>query len=204
MEQLIPQLTGRMTEDEYLRMEEAAETKHEFWNGQIIDMAGATVDHVTVATNFIIELGNRLKGKPCKAYNSDLRVRVKESGNYCYPDVTVVCGPVEYARPDRRTTITNPQVLIEVASPSTEARDIGEKFDDYREITSLQEYFLVSQDRTRVQSFYRQSDGVWAFGPSYTGLNQVVKFRSLAVEIPMTEIYAGVELPIAKKKVVEP
>jgi len=125
---------------------------------------------------------------------------VKESGNCCYPDVTVVCGPVEYARPDRRTTIINPQVVIEVASPSTEARDIGEKFDDYRQIPSLQEYFLVSQDRLRVQGFYRQNDGVWAFGPSYTEVSQSVKFRSLAVEIPMVEIYAGVELTAAEKK----
>jgi Uma2 family endonuclease len=128
-----------MTEDEYLRMEEAAETDHEFWNGQIIDMAGAT-------------------------------------------------------------TITNPQVVIKVGSPSTEARDICEKFDDYRQIPSLQEYFRVSQDRARVQSFYRQSDGVWALGPSYTNLNQSVKFRSLGVEIPLVDIYAGVELPPTEKK----
>jgi len=189
-----------MTEDEYLRMEEAAETKHEFWNGQIIDMAGATVVHVEISTNLIRHLGNRLQGKPCKPYNSDLRVRINESGHYCYPDVTVVCGPVEYARPDRRTTIVNPQVVIEVASPSSEARDIGEKFDDYRQVPSLQEYFLVSQDRARVQSFYRQSDGVWAFGPSYTDLKQSVKFRSLGIEIPLADIYAGVELPPAEKK----
>jgi Uma2 family endonuclease len=84
-----------------------------------------------------------------------------------------------------------------VASPSSEARDIGEKFDDYRQIPSLQEYFLVSQDRARVQSFYRQTDGVWAFGPSYVAMNQAVKFRTLGCEIPLTEIYAGVEFPPA-------
>jgi Uma2 family endonuclease len=175
-------------------MEESAETKHEFCNGQIIDMAGATVDHVGVSTNFIIELGNRLKGKPCNAYGSDLRVRVNESGNYCYPDVTVICGPIEYAHPDRRTTVINPQVVIAVASPSTEARDLGEKFDDYRQIDSLKEYFLVSQDRARVQSFYRQENGVWAFGPSFTDLNQSVIFRTLGLQIPMSDIYAGVTL----------
>jgi len=178
-------------------MEEAAETRHEFWNGTIIDMAGSTTEHAAIATNLIVELGSRLKGKPCKPYGSDLRVRVDETGNYCYPDVTVICGPIEYARPDRRTVITNPQVVVEVASPSTEARDIGEKFDDYRQIPSLQEYFMVSQDRPRVQSFYRQSDGVWAFGPSYVAMNQAVKFRTLGFEIPMTEIYAGVEFPPA-------
>jgi Uma2 family endonuclease len=194
MEQLVPQLAGRITENQYLRMEEAAETKHEFWNGTIIDMAGSTTDHVSIATNLSSELSIRLKGKPCRAYNSDLRVRINESGNYCYPDVTVICGPVEYAHPDRRTTITNPQVVIEVASPSTEARDLGEKFDDYRQIDSLKEYFLVSQDRARVQSFYRQENRVWAFGPSCTDLNQAVVFRTLGAQIPMSEIYAGVRL----------
>ena len=184
-----------MTEDEYLRMEEAAETKHEFWYGQIIDMVGATTDHVRIATRLSRHIGNRLEGTPCESLSSDLRVRINESGNYCYPDVTVVCGPIKYAHPTRRTTIVNPQVIIEVASPSTAARDRGEKFDDYREIESLREYILVSQDQLRVQTFYRQSDGVWAFGPSYSDLNQAVKFRSLGIEIPLKEIYAGIQLP---------
>ena len=200
MEQLIPQCAGRMTEDEYLRFEEEAETKHEFWNGTIIDMAGAAFDHVVISTNLTTELSVRLKGRPCRPFNSDLRVRVKESGNYCYPDVTVVCGQVEFAHPDRRTTIVNPQVVIEVASPSTEARDLGVKFDDYRQIPSLQEYFLISQDRPRVQSFYRQSDGVWAFGPSSTQMNQAMKFRSLDIEISLTDVYAGVQLPVLVRK----
>jgi Uma2 family endonuclease len=197
MEQLIPQPTKRMTEQEYLRMEEAAETKHEFWHGTIIDMAGSTGEHSAIATNLTTELSNRLKGKPCRAYNSDLRVRIDEFGHYCYPDAMVVCGPLQYALANRHTTIINPQVVIEVASPSSESRDLGEKFDDYREIPSLLEYFVVSQDRVRVQSFYRQSDGVWAFGPSYVALNQAVKFRTLGCEIPLTEIYAGVEFPPA-------
>jgi Uma2 family endonuclease len=199
MERLIPQLTGRVTEDEYLCMEEAAETKHEFWYGTIIDMAGATVDHVEINANLIRHLGNALQGKHCRAYGSDLRVRINESGNYCYPDLTVVCGPVEYAHPDRRTTIVNPQVIIEVASPSTQTRDLGEKFDDYRQIESLKEYFLVSQNRARVQSLYRQVDGVWAFGPSYTQRNQLIDFRSLGVQIPLADVYAGVELAAEKK-----
>ena len=144
-----------------------------------------------------------MEGKPCRSYNSDLRVRVNESGNYCYPDVTVVCGAVEFARPDRRTTITNPQVVIEVASPSTEAREREDKFDDYRQIESLLEYFLVSQDRIRVQSFFRQENGIWAFGPSYTQASQFVKFRPLDIEISVAEIYAGVQFPPPQVKPVE-
>jgi Uma2 family endonuclease len=203
MEQRIPEPSPRMTEQQYLRMEEAAETKHEFWNGTIIDMAGATTAHVRICTNLIIGLGNRLDGKPCAPYGSDLRVRVKETGNYCYPDVTVICGPPEYAHPNRLTTVINPQVVLEVASPSTETRDREEKFDDYRLIPSLQEYFLVSQDRSRVQSFYRQDNGVWAFGPSYTESSQSVKFRSLGIEIPVADIYASVQFPPTPPKPVE-
>ncbi len=177
--------------------EEAAEIKHEFWSGTIIDMAGSTAEHSAISTNLTTELSIRLKVKSCKAYNSVLRVRIDDIGHYCYPDATVACGPLEYAQPNRRTTITNPTVIIEVASPFTETRDAGEKFDDYRQILSLQEYVLVSQDRARVQSFYRQSDGVWAFGPSYVAMNQAVKFRSLGCEIPLNEIYLGVEFPSA-------
>jgi Uma2 family endonuclease len=86
-------------------------------------------------------------------------------------------------------------MVIEVASPSTEARDIGEKFDVYRLIGSLQECFLVSQDRLHVRSFYRKTDGIWAFGPSYAKPDLSVKFRSLGIEIPLKDIYAGVEFP---------
>jgi Uma2 family endonuclease len=200
MEQLIPQLTSRMTEDDYLRMEEGANTKHEFRNGKIIDMAGATPAHVGIATNLAIEIGVRLKGKSCRIYGTDLRVRVNKSGSYCYPDLTVVCGPLEYARPDQQMTIVNPRIVIEVTSPSTEAIDRGGKFTDYRRIDSLEEYFLVSQERAEVETFYRQPDGVWAIGPTVVGQDQSVKFRSLGIEISLSEIYAGIELPTAQAK----
>lgn len=194
MEQLIPQLADRITEQEYLRMEESARTKHEFRHGRMIDMAGATTDHVRIATNLSRQIGNRLEGRPCEAYGSDLRVRINESGSYYYPDVTVVCGSVEYARPDRRTTIINPKVVIEVTSPSTEADDRGDKFNDYRRIGSLQEYVLISQERVQVETFHRQPEGLWVIGPTVTELNQSVKFRSLDIEISLSEIYARVEL----------
>ena len=125
-------------------------------------MAGSTTDHAQISMNIGAELHLRLKGKPCVAFTSDLRVRVQETGRYCYPDVTVICGPVEYALPNRKTTITNPQVIIEVISPSTETRDRGEKFDDYRRLASLQEYFLVLQDKAHVQSFL--PPGRWGLG----------------------------------------
>jgi Uma2 family endonuclease len=195
MEQPIPQTQRYMTEEQYLAMEQLAETKHEYRDGQVFDMAGGTVEHAGIAANLIRQLGNRLDGKPCKAYGSDLRVRINKSGHYCYPDLTIVCGPVELARPGRRTTIVNPQIVIEVTSESTETDDRSDKFTDYRWIDSLQEYTLVSQQRARVETFYRQNDGIWAIGPFFTELNQILKFRTIDVEVPLSEIYDGIEFP---------
>jgi Uma2 family endonuclease len=195
MEQPIPHKKTRFTVEEYLQMEEASQTKHEFRHGRIIDMAGGTMNHALIAGNIGGELRNRLKGKPCKTLGSDMRVRITGTPHYCYPDVTVVCGQPVFDPPDRQLTLINPQVVIEVISPSTAADDRADKFYDYIRIESLMEYFIVSHDRMRVDTFYRQKDGIWAIGPSFEGDNTIVKFRSLDIAIPMSEIYAGVEFP---------
>jgi Uma2 family endonuclease len=193
MEQPIPQPpAGRITEDEYLRLEEAARTRHEFRGGQIVDMAGGTLEHAGIAASIITELTVRLKGKPCKAYGSDLAVRINSIGNYFYPDVSVLCDPPIYAVPDKRTAVTNPKIVFEVTSRDSEADDRGDKFTDYRWIESLEEYILVSQQRAQVETFYRQGDGIWAIGPTFAGLDASVKLRSVSIEIPLSEIYAGI------------
>jgi Uma2 family endonuclease len=186
---------SRVAEQEYLRLEEIAVTKHEYRNGRIIDTEDATFAHACIAANLLRRLGEKLDGSPCQAVGSDVRVRVKETGSYCYPDVTVVCGQPIYDPPDRETTIANPRVVIEVSSPSTEADDRGKKFNDYRRLDSLQEYFLIAQDRLSVETFYRQADGMWVIGPTLTEVDARVQFRSLNVDIPLTDIYAGLELP---------
>ena len=107
----------------------------------------------------------------------------------------MVCGQPIYDPPDRETTIANPRVIIEVSSPSTEADDRGKKFNDYRRLQSLQEYFLVAQDRLSVETFYRQSDGMWVIGPTLTEVHARVQFRSLSVDVSLADLYAGVELP---------
>ncbi len=158
-------------------------------------MAGGTLEHAEIAANLISELKARFKGGPCKALGSDLRVRITDTINYCYPDVTVVCGPPAFDPPDKRITITNPQVIFEVSSASTFYDDRRAKFYDYISIDSLQEYILVDQDRARVDTFYRHPDGIWAIGPSSDGLAASLKLRSLDITIPLADIYAGVELP---------
>lgn len=189
MEQSIPRRT-RYSVAEYLRLSKASPTKLEYRNGEIIDMAGATLDHSRVAANVLRELGNRLKGGPCEAVGSDQRV-LGADDRYAYPDVTVFCGQAEFD-PRDDMTITNPRVLVEVLSPTTEASDRGEKFIRYINLPGLQEYFLVSQDKPQVQSFYREPDGRWLVGPIVMGLSGVAVFRSLSVELPLAEIYANV------------
>jgi Uma2 family endonuclease len=194
----------RISEADYLRMEESAKTKHEFRGGKIVDMAGGTEPHAGIASNLIFSLKGALKGKPCKAYGSDLKVRISESGDYCYPDVSVVCGGPEFHNPQSRVAVSNPRLIIEVTSPSSEADDRGDKFTGYRAIQSLEEYMLVSQQRAQVETFYRQSDGIWAIGPTVMGMDRTVQFRSLEIDISMKEIYDDIQFPTKSAEVAEP
>jgi Uma2 family endonuclease len=191
----VPQQKQRFTVDEYLLMEEQSAARHEFRHGQIIDTAGGTLEHGRIAAGLIREIGNRLKGKPCYPVGSDVRVKITGKPHYCYPDVTIVCGPVIFDPPDKRTTIVNPQVVIEVTSPSTAEDDRADKFYDYMRIDSLKEYLLVSQEKMRVDTFYRQDDRIWAIEPSFEGKETSVRFRSLGITVPLIDIYSEVELP---------
>jgi Uma2 family endonuclease len=211
MEQPIPDRNRRYTVEEYLALDGVSDVKYEYWdgmliphggwetdaNGRIVGMAGGTAAHSDVACNLIRELGNALKGTPCKVGDSDLRVRSPRSGRYHYPDVSVTCGPRQFDPPDTEVTLVNPRVLIEVLSPSTEATDRGDKFREYIAIASLQEYVLASQDRPLVQTFRRSADGEWAVGPWVEGLDASLAFPSLGVTVPLAEVYAGVVFPPA-------
>ena len=182
-----------ITVADYLRLEQRSREKHEYRHGKILAMAGGMPRHSLIIANLIREGGNALKGKPCRIYESNLRVRTARSTLYTYPDATIVCGPLQFDSNDiHRTTITNPKVLIEVLSPSTEAYDRVEKFDDYRTMESLEEYVLVGQSRPSVQSLLRQPDGTWSFAWS-EGLEAVARIRSVGIDLPLTEVYAGVE-----------
>ena len=182
----------RYTLDEYFKIARDSEVKLEYIDGEIVAMAGGTYNHSLIAANFIGALSPRLKGKPCRVLESNLRVGIRRS-RYTYPDIPVVCGSPQFDPRDSET-IVNPRVLIEVLSPSTERSDRGEKFNRYQMLESLEEYVLVSQDKPLIETFFRQSDGGWLLMP-YSGMEAVVKLRSLDVEIPLSEIYAGVEFP---------
>jgi Uma2 family endonuclease len=185
----------RYTIDEYLRAEYDAEQRHEYYDGMIVAMAGGSPQHSLIISNVIREMGNRLKGGTCRVYDSNLRVRIPRSRLYVYPDATVVCGPTEHDADDaKRLTVTNPKLIVEVLSDSTEHLDYGPKFRHYLECPSLDEYVLVAQDSVHVQSYFRQVGGTWLFTP-VMNVGDMIPLRSLGVELPLAEVYAGVEFP---------
>ncbi len=175
------------TPAEYLRMEEAAEYKSEFYNGEIFAMAGGTRDHSLIAVNLVGELRQQLKQKPCRVYNSDLRLLVERGGLYTYPDVMVVCGKVELVK-GRNDLVTNPILLVEVLSESTRDYDRGAKFDFYKQIPTLREYVLVESERLHVQVERRGKRGNW-IGETFDGLGASVRLGSIECEISMQGIY---------------
>jgi Uma2 family endonuclease len=187
----------RHTIEEYLELERVSEQRHEYQDGEILAMAGGSPQHSFIVANVIGEVRDALKGKPCRVAESNLRVRIPRRPRYVYPDASIICGPLQFDPDDsQRQTILNPRVIIEVLSPSTEAYDRGDKFTQYRQIESFEEYILISQDRPNVESFLRQSDGAWSI-LNFTSLEAIANIRCLSIEIPLTEIYAGVELPHA-------
>jgi Uma2 family endonuclease len=179
---------------EYLTMEDASEERHEYRDGEIVAMAGANENHLRIVRNLSRRLAEKLDGSSCENFGVDLRVRV-DGRRYCYPDQVIACAPLRYDPPDGKVMLTNPTVIFEVLSESTESYDRGDKFSSYRMIESLKEYVLVSQDKVRVETFYRQPDGVWAIGGMVEGIESTLKLRSVPVEIRLADLFAGVVFP---------
>jgi Uma2 family endonuclease len=183
----VPQLS----EAEYLALERAAPFKSEFFAGEMFAMAGGTPMHSLIAANLIGELGTKLKGRSCKAFTSDLRLKVEATGLFTYPDVSVICGPLQFAA-NTDDTVVNPTLLIEVLSDSTEAYDRGEKFRHYRQMPALKEYLLVSQRLPRIEQFLRRPDDEWALRTA-EGRGATLTLPSLEIALELNEVFAGVD-----------
>lgn len=185
----------RYTIEEYLRIESDSSQRHEYYDGEIIAMAGGSPEHSLIICNMTREIGNSLKGTPCRVYEANLRVRIPRTRHYVYPDATIVCGPIERDAEDRSgQTIVNPRAVVEVLSPSTEHLDYGRKFRQYIEFQTLQEYVIVAQHEPRAESYFRQKDGTWLFTP-VAELSGALPIRSVQIELPLAGVYAGVEFP---------
>ena len=175
------------TEQEYLEVERESPTKNEFYRGEIFAMAGASLSHNSVVANLIFILIDQLKNKLCRVYPSDLRLRVNKSGLYTYPDVSIFCGEPILVEG------TNPTVLIEVLSDSTEKYDRGKKFQFYREIQSLKEYVLVSTTHKLVEIFRKNTDGNWLLLDSIE--KESISLESVECILKITDLYNGITIP---------
>jgi Uma2 family endonuclease len=192
----------RYTVEEYLELEgNTPEEKFEFRDGIVVAMrealamAGGSLRHVIINTSLIGTLRDRLRGGPCRVYGNDLRVRIPRKALYTYPDSAVVCGEAQFENHGSAgATLINPRLIVEILSPSTELYDRGDKFALYREIPSLVEYVLVSQAHPRVETFFHREDGGWSFGPC-EGADAVARLQSVGIELPLAELYDGVEFP---------
>jgi Uma2 family endonuclease len=181
-----------ITPEEYLLLERASETKHEYYAGEMFAMGGASRAHVLIVGNLIASLTIQLRGKPCEVLGTDMRVKVNSTGLYTYPDISVACGDIKFE--DRNLdTLLNPLVIMEVLSPSTEAYDRGKKFEKYRQLESLQEYLLVAQDRAHVEHYRRQNDGKWELSEA-SDLDSSLLLPSIECQILLRDVYDKVEL----------
>ena len=180
----------RYTMPDYLALERSTELRHEYLDGEVFAMGGASYAHTVVAANVARELGNQLKDKPCRVSSADLRVKVSRSGLYTYPDIVVGCGPPQLEQP--RDTLLNPQVISEILSDSTEAYDRGKKFEHYRSIETLSDYLLVSQDRYQLERFSREADGRWIYRAE-AGSNRSMSIESIGCVLALREVFAKVD-----------
>ncbi len=176
---------------EYLARERLADLRSEFYRGEMFAMAGGSPRHSLIKTNLLCALCNALKGRPCTAYDSDLRIRVSTTGLYTYPDASVICGELQFDD-EHRDTVLNPTLLVEVLSESTEAYDRGKKFDHYRQLASLREYLLVSQDSPKLERFARNPDGTWTL-TIVSGLDQSLDLSAIGVRLSLAEVYDKVD-----------
>jgi Uma2 family endonuclease len=178
---------------EYLALEEKSRTKHEWLDGVVYDMealgmAGGTPDHAGLQAAVGALLGTQLRGRPCRVFSSDLKVRIADTGLSTYPDLTVVCGKLETADDDANAA-ANPTLLVEVLSPSSEAYDRGEKFAHYRRIPSLREYVLVGQRTQRVEVWRKNQGGRWELAQE-AGAGESATLASISCSLPVDEVYA--------------
>jgi Uma2 family endonuclease len=183
----------RISEAEYLDRERLAVEKSEYFDGEIFAMAGASFAHNQIGGNLYLALRLRLNGKPCQPLMSDMRIHIPQRRKFTYPDISVVCGKPEFS-PGPSDNLLNPRVIFEVLSPSTEAYDRSAKFRHYQAIESLAEYVLVEQDSADIDCFTRAGDDAWILR-SYSGLDAVLSLNSIDCQLPLAEIYTGVEFP---------
>lgn len=190
----LPRTLSHFSPEEYLAFERGTDARHEYLDGHVYAMAGESIEHSRICVNVAGELRARLKGCPCEVLSPNMKVVTSPTGLFSYPDVVVICGEPQFYD-ERRDILTNPTVVFEVLSPSTEAYDRGEKFLRYRtQVEALREYVLVSQHRPLVEHYVRQPDGSWSYS-SADDLSEAIDLPSIDSRLPFSEIYDRIIFP---------
>ena len=173
-----------LSPEDYLALEELAETKSEYVDGQILAMAGTSRAHAGIVRELLVALATRLRGGPCQVYANDVKVRVEAANAFYYPDLVIACDPSD----GDTHVVHRPRAIVEVLSPSTETLDRREKRINYQKIESIQEIVLVSQDQRRVDLYRRDPDGWTVETVEESGS---VRLHALDVTVALEEIYGG-------------
>lgn len=195
----------KYTVAEYLEILEASPVKLELIDNQIYtrdgkpylgaeatNMAGASINHNQISTNLIFELKNKLKGSNCKTFASDARLHSPIKNAYFFPDLVVICGEIKFENDDKNA-ITNPTIIIEILSDSTESVDRGTKFHHYRQFNSLKEYVLVNQKEARIEVFIKKEDKDIMLVKCFEGIDAICTLESISFSLPLKNIYEGVK-----------
>jgi Uma2 family endonuclease len=178
----------RCTFADYLADEDASNVKHELFNGEIHAMTGGTPEHAALAAAITTLIGAQLGEGPCRAFSSDLKVRALATGLVSYPDLTVICGPVEYD-PQSRMVAVDPTMIVEVLSDSTEDWNGGEKLENFKQLPSLRECLLVSHRTSQIDLWSRGPDGSWSHRTAPAG--DTVELRSIGGSLRVDDVYRG-------------
>ncbi|OQX02704.1 MAG: hypothetical protein BWK80_57255 [Desulfobacteraceae bacterium IS3] len=179
------------TAEEYLMFEELAKNKSEFYNGKIFAMSGTSGNHSIICFNLNRHIGEAIDNRNCTGFDSNMKLNIAQANSFVYPDLMVVCGDIDFFK-NRTDIITNPILIIEVLSPSTQAFDRSKKFEYYRSVTSMREYVLVSQEEPMIEIFFRQNEKIWLYS-AVKGLEARVVLQTIEHELALKDIYRKVD-----------
>jgi Uma2 family endonuclease len=182
------------TVEEYFALEDQAEQKHEYYYGEIIPMAGATFNHIRLVQNITGEFLVQFKRKNCEVFSMDLKVQVKIGKDYTYPDVVALCGKIE-PMPGRKDAITNPSVIMEVLSKSTQGYDKTKKFERYKSVETMQEYILVRQNKMEIICYRKQADNTWK-SETLKKPEDVLQLDSVNAKMSLVDVYDKVDFSL--------
>lgn len=182
-----------LTPEEYLAAEAVSEIKHDYYQGEIFAFAGATVNHNQIVSNLSAALHGAFQNRNCRVFSNDMRLWINSQNLFTYPDIVAICGKLEFYE-NRNDTITNPHLIAEVLSESTQDYDRGQKFMFYRAIESLREYLVIDQYSIHVEHYSKGKDNHWVL-TDYNNLEDTISIPAIDFSISLTDIYDKVEFP---------